>query len=73
LIQEARKNSGLAIGDRINVNWSSENLETANALRAHSENVASEVLATSFTESNDGMQYAVPENEIGLKLTFSVD
>jgi isoleucyl-tRNA synthetase len=72
LIQEARKTSGLAIGDRIVVNWSSENSDTTDALRTHSESVANEVLATGFNESASQMQFAIAENEIGLKLTFSV-
>ena len=72
LIQEARKTSGLAIGDRISVNWSSDNSDTSDALRMHGETVANEVLATSFNESADALIHSVPENEIGLKLTFSV-
>jgi hypothetical protein len=54
------------------VNWSSENSDTTDALRTHSESVANEVLATGFNESASQMQFAIAENEIGLKLTFSV-
>jgi isoleucyl-tRNA synthetase len=72
LIQEARKTSGLAIGDRISVNWSSESSETSDALRVHCETVASEVLATSFIESADSFEFEIAENEIGLKLTFKI-
>lgn len=72
LIQEARKTSGLAIGDRISVHWSSENFETADALRTHAAVIASEVLATSFVESDSELKNQVPENEIGLKLSFEI-
>jgi isoleucyl-tRNA synthetase len=72
LIQEARKNSGLAIGDRIAVNWSSANADTADALRTHAEAISGEVLATSFNESSDAFEFALPENEISLVLTFKI-
>ena len=72
LIQEARKNSGLAIGDRISVNWASTNAETAEALRTHAQAISSEVLATSFEESSESHEFAVPENEISLTLSFKV-
>jgi hypothetical protein len=42
------------------------------AMRAHSETVASEVLATGFNESADALEFAIADNEIGLKLTFKV-
>jgi isoleucyl-tRNA synthetase len=71
LIQEARKSSGLAIGDRIAIEWSATDSETADALRAHAELVASEVLATSFKEGVSG-EFSIAENEIGLDLKFGV-
>jgi isoleucyl-tRNA synthetase len=71
LIQDARKTSGLAIGDRICVCWNASDDETASALRAHSDMVAQEVLATSFEESDCACEFAIAENEIGLSLTFA--
>jgi isoleucyl-tRNA synthetase len=71
LIQEARKDSGLAIGDRIAVSWSSTDSETADALRAHGDLVAAEVLATTFVEGSAG-EFSIADNEIGLTLKFGV-
>ena len=50
LIQEARKNAGLDISDRIALIWLSSDAEVALALREHGEQIAGEVLATSFVE-----------------------
>ncbi|MFI6580687.1 isoleucine--tRNA ligase [Embleya sp. NPDC050493] len=51
LIQEARKNSGLEVSDRILVWWAAdESEETTSALLAHGVQVADEVLATQFTQ-----------------------
>jgi isoleucyl-tRNA synthetase len=72
LIQDARKNSGLEIGDRIAINWTSSDSETTSALQTHSKLIASEVLATSFEESNDRLEHSVGENDFALELTFQV-
>jgi isoleucyl-tRNA synthetase len=50
LIQDARKTSGLDISDRITVTWESGNEATASALNSHADLVASEVLATTWTQ-----------------------
>jgi isoleucyl-tRNA synthetase len=50
LIQDARKTSGLDISDRITVTWESGNESTASALNAHADLIASEVLATAWTQ-----------------------
>jgi isoleucyl-tRNA synthetase len=50
LIQDARKTSGLDISDRISVTWESGNEATASALNSHADLVASEVLATTWTQ-----------------------
>ena len=50
LIQDARKTSGLDISDRISVTWESGNEATASALNSHADLVASEVLATAWTQ-----------------------
>ncbi|MFM7213151.1 MAG: DUF5915 domain-containing protein, partial [Actinomycetota bacterium] len=50
LIQEARKNAGLDISDRIDLTWSSTDDAVAQALRDHGDQIAGEVLAISFAE-----------------------
>jgi isoleucyl-tRNA synthetase len=50
LIQDARKTTGLDISDRITVTWESGNESTASALISHADLVASEVLATTWTQ-----------------------
>ena len=50
LVQEARKGQGFDVSDRIELWWSSNNDETATALREGSDLLAGEVLATSLTE-----------------------
>ena len=50
LVQDARKSSGLAISDRIELRWSATSPDLAEALRAGGSLVADEVLAASMTE-----------------------
>ncbi|MEO3858356.1 isoleucine--tRNA ligase [Acrocarpospora sp. B8E8] len=52
LVQEARKASGLAITDRIELRWAAGSDELAEALRGGGGTVAEEVLATSFAEAD---------------------
>ncbi|WP_106848176.1 isoleucine--tRNA ligase [Blastococcus sp. Marseille-P5729] len=49
LIQDARKNAGLDVSDRIALTWSAEG-ELATAVREHADRIADEVLATSVSE-----------------------
>jgi isoleucyl-tRNA synthetase len=71
LIQDARKSSGLAIGDRIRVHWSADS-ELEKALRLHGDLIASEVLATEWAASQVALEHAVNESELGLELWFEV-
>jgi len=48
LIQEARKNDGLDVTDRIVLRWSASDPELAAAFGEHGELIAGEVLAVSF-------------------------
>jgi isoleucyl-tRNA synthetase len=48
LLQNARKNAGFEVADRIEVAWASHDPELAAALEAHGATVAEEVLATRF-------------------------
>jgi isoleucyl-tRNA synthetase len=70
IIQDARKNSGLEIGDRIQIAWNSESAETAEAMRAHADLISSEVLATEFVESSEVREFTIAENDFALAITF---
>ncbi|MGW4236543.1 isoleucine--tRNA ligase [Streptomyces sp. NPDC004749] len=70
LIQEARKNSGLDVADRIDVRWSSPSEETAKALTEHTALISEEVLATSFAPADADDTYGEPFEDEGLSLTF---
>ena len=70
LVQDARKNSGLAISDRITVAWSATDSETTEAVAEHSDWIAGEVLATTFVASSTAHEFSVAENDIGLSLRF---
>ena len=48
LVQEARKNDGLEVTDRIVLNWSAADQELAAALAEHGAFISNEVLATEF-------------------------
>lgn len=56
-IQEARKSAGFAVSDRIEVWWTSADPQTQQVWAAHSEEIASEVLATQVHQAVGG---AVP-------------
>ncbi|WP_130796944.1 isoleucine--tRNA ligase [Streptomyces otsuchiensis] len=75
LIQEARKNSGLDVSDRIAVRWRAEDPELAQALGDHQALVCSEVLAPEFVEgdaeeSEDGADWGETFSDEALGLTF---
>ena len=70
LIQDARKSSGLDISDRIVVTWESEVDATVSALTSHADLVASEVLATTWSQGTITVPTAVDE-ELGLKVLIA--
>ncbi|GAA4663669.1 isoleucine--tRNA ligase [Streptomyces youssoufiensis] len=70
LIQEARKNSGLDVADRIAVRWSASNPETAAAVAEHTALIADEVLGTDFAEGEADDSYGEPFTDEPLGLTF---
>jgi isoleucyl-tRNA synthetase len=70
LIQEARKNSGLDVADRIALRWTSDDAATAAALTEHAELIADEVLATDFARGEADDSYGAPFTDEGLSLTF---
>jgi isoleucyl-tRNA synthetase len=52
LLQNARKDAGLEVTDRINVAWTCTDSDTAAALREHGPAIAKETLAITFGEGN---------------------
>ncbi len=63
LVQEARKSSGLEVSDRITLRWTATG-EAAEALRAHADLIADEVLATTVEEASDATAFR--DDELGL-------
>jgi len=64
-VQEARKNAGLEVSDRITLTWAGSG-DAADALREDSKAVADEVLATSVVEADSaGADWSV-DDELGL-------
>ncbi|MGP3921660.1 isoleucine--tRNA ligase [Streptomyces sp. 8N616] len=70
LIQEARKNSGLDVADRIALRWQSTDEEVRTALEDHAGLIADEVLATDFASGEADASYGDPFEDEGLSLTF---
>ncbi|MEU5482182.1 isoleucine--tRNA ligase [Streptomyces mirabilis] len=70
LIQEARKNSGLDVADRIALRWTSTDPAVIAALNEHAVLIADEVLATDFAQGEADDTYGAPFTDEGLSLTF---
>ncbi|HLH83937.1 MAG TPA: isoleucine--tRNA ligase [Trebonia sp.] len=76
LIQEARKNDGLDVTDRIALRWSADDPELAAALAEHREMIAGEVLAVSFGPGEGAAETGVAagpwheHSDAGLGLRF---
>ncbi|MFF8611324.1 isoleucine--tRNA ligase [Streptomyces sp. NPDC015350] len=70
LIQEARKNSGLDVADRIAVRWTSSSPATVEALTEHATLIADEVLALDYAQGEADAAYGEPFTDEGLALTF---
>ena len=56
VLQQARKDAGLDISDRIAVTWDSADSELAAALELHATTIAGEVLATRFGRGSGGVE-----------------
>ena len=54
VLQQARKDAGYEISDRIGVTWASDDTELAAAITTHAAWIADEVLATSFARGEPG-------------------
>ncbi len=70
LIQEARKNSGLDVADRIALRWTATDPAVTEALTEHAGLIADEVLATDFAQGEADGPYGEPFTDEGLSLTF---
>jgi isoleucyl-tRNA synthetase len=70
LIQEARKNSGLDVADRIALRWTSADPAVVEALTAHAGLVSDEVLATDFAQGEADGTFGADFTDEGLSLTF---
>ena len=73
-IQEARKNSGLDVADRISVYWSSSDDDVLATMAEHGEMIGAEVLAPNMVPVGDGWPETanyvveVPETAIQLRI-----
>ncbi|MDW6063451.1 isoleucine--tRNA ligase [Streptomyces sp. FXJ1.4098] len=70
LIQEARKNSGLDVADRIALRWGAADEEVRTALTDHATLIADEVLATDFASGDGDSGYGEEFSDEALGLTF---
>ncbi|MEV8063297.1 isoleucine--tRNA ligase [Streptomyces antimycoticus] len=70
LIQEARKNSGLDVADRIALRWETADEELRQALTDHAGLIADEVLATDFASGAGEEGYGDQFTDAPLGLTF---
>ena len=69
-VQDLRKSAGLDVSDRITLAWHAELAATADALRAHAEVIAQEVLATSVGEAEPAEGWFV-DDEAGFAFTVT--
>jgi isoleucyl-tRNA synthetase len=78
LIQEARKNDGLDVTDRIALRWSAGDAELAAALTGYRDMIAGEVLAVSFgpgeepSTSEAGAWYEHSDKDLGLRFWLAI-
>ncbi|WP_407286170.1 isoleucine--tRNA ligase [Streptomyces sp. BP-8] len=70
LIQEARKNSGLDVADRIALRWRSTDDEVRTALTDHTGLISDEVLATDFAPGEPDDSFGPAFTDEALALTF---
>ncbi|MFE1776811.1 isoleucine--tRNA ligase [Streptomyces sp. NPDC059008] len=70
LIQEARKNSGLDVADRIALRWQSTDDEVTTALSDHTGLISDEVLATDFAPGEPDDSFGPAFTDEALALTF---
>ncbi len=61
LVQDARKNDGLDVTDRISLRWSAADEELAAALTEHAGLIAGEVLASDYAKYESGADASAPD------------
>jgi isoleucyl-tRNA synthetase len=66
LVQEGRKAAGLEVTDRIDLWWEATGTDLAEALRAHTGEIAAEVLAHAVNEGRPDGLPATRDEELGL-------
>jgi isoleucyl-tRNA synthetase len=72
-LNDARKAAGLQVSDRIELWWEAEDPATAEALRAHGEQVARDVLAVRITEGTPPVDIAERRDAgLGLRIWLRV-
>jgi isoleucyl-tRNA synthetase len=69
VLQNARKQSGLEVADRVRVSWSCEEPEVRAALAEHADAIAREVLAVAFAEGATRETSRLNEQDVG----FAID
>jgi len=69
VLQQARKDAGLDISDRIRVTWDSEDAELVAAITTHAAYIADEVLAVEFTRGTGTQAAEVNGRAIRFSLT----
>ncbi len=72
LVQEARKTSGFDVADRIHLRYAASDAELAEALEAHADLIAEEVLADSFHAGPPEPGFGPVYEDAALGFTFHV-
>ncbi|KIZ18251.1 isoleucine--tRNA ligase [Streptomyces natalensis] len=70
LIQEARKNSGLDVADRIALRWTATDEDVRTALTDHAGLISDEVLATDYAQGEPDGSFGPAFTDESLGLTF---
>ena len=70
LVQEARKNDGLDVTDRILLRWSATDVGVRAALTEHAQLIAREVLAVEYESGDEPLADAAEHAEPELGLRF---
>ncbi|ARF54885.1 isoleucine--tRNA ligase [Streptomyces gilvosporeus] len=70
LIQEARKNSGLDVADRIALRWTASDEDVRTALTDHAGLISDEVLATDYAQGEPDGSFGPAFTDESLGLTF---
>jgi isoleucyl-tRNA synthetase len=68
VLQNARKQAGLEVADRIRVSWSCQEAEVRAAFGEHADAIAREVLAVHFAEGPTRDSSRLNEHDVGFAL-----